>query len=49
MLNVRRHLGWIITLELRPNKATTPEQLAVAHESLKPLISAGIKLMFLRN
>jgi len=49
MLNVRRHLGWIITLELRPNKATTPEQLAAAHESLKPLISAGIKLMFLRN
>ena len=49
MLNVRRHLGWIITLELRPDKATTPEQLAAAYESLKPFISAEIKLMILPN
>ena len=49
MVNVRRHLGWIITLELRPDKATTPEQLAAAYESLKPLISAEIKFIVLPN
>ena len=49
MVNVRRHLGWIITLELHPDKATTPEQLAAAYESLKPLISAEIKFIVLPN
>jgi len=49
ILNVRRHLGWIITLELRPDKGITPEKLAAAYESLKPLINAEIKLIFLPN
>ena len=47
LLNVRRHLGWTIAVELRPDKATSPKQLAAAFESLKPFASDGIKIKIL--
>ena len=49
LLNVRRHLGWTIAVELRPDKATSPEQLAAAYESLKPFATDGITITISPN
>ena len=45
LLNVRRHLGWTIAIELLPDKATSSKQLAAAYELLKPFASDGITIL----
>ena len=49
LLSVRRHLGWTITLELHPDKDTTPGLLTATFESLKPLVGSEIKITIPAN